>query len=238
MAYADFLGIERLDHWRGKFCQPNSGGLCCQFAYVEMGAFLFVIIERKRIALLHNILRSFAPDHQRELSPALLRTISEAAIWCSQRDLLGISLRSPELDPFAMLDIPDWSHDLESFEAWREKHRDSYCRAIAWINQTRSELLKAAALAVLETVNPLAQNKLLLYFPLETVHDGAAEAASRGFYDIEDAPPWDTWFLYENDAVFCCVPEPAISAAQAGIDANPVDCIHWANWSELSRVGK
>ena len=203
-----------------------------------MGAFLFVIIERKRIALLHNILRSFAPDHQRELSPALLRTISEAAIWCSQRDLLGISLRSPELDPFAMLDIPDWSHDLESFETWREKHRDSYCRAIAWINQTRSELLKAAALAVPETVNPLTQNKLLLYFPLETVHDGAAEAASRGFYDIEDAPPWDTWFLYENDAVFCCVPEPAISAAQAGIDANPVDCIHWANWSELACVGK
>jgi hypothetical protein len=92
--------------------------------------------------------------------------------------------------------------------------------------------------AVPETVNPLTQNKLLLYFPLETVHDGAAEAASRGFYDIEDAPPWDTWFLYENDAVFCCVPEPAISAAQAGIDANPVDCIHWANWSELARVGK
>ena len=25
MAYADFLGIERIDHWRGKFRQSNSG---------------------------------------------------------------------------------------------------------------------------------------------------------------------------------------------------------------------
>jgi len=73
---------------------------------------------------------------------------------------------------------------------------------------------------------------------METVADGAAQAASTGFYDIEDAPPWDTWFLYENDSIFCCVPETAISAAQAGIDANPVDCIHWANWSELARGGK
>jgi hypothetical protein len=34
VAYADFLGIERLDHWRGKFGQSNSGRLCCVVAYV------------------------------------------------------------------------------------------------------------------------------------------------------------------------------------------------------------
>jgi hypothetical protein len=30
MAYADLLGIERLDDWRGKFRQPNSGGAICR----------------------------------------------------------------------------------------------------------------------------------------------------------------------------------------------------------------
>jgi hypothetical protein len=185
-----------------------------------------------------NILRPFAPDLQRELSPEFLREVSEAAIWCSHRQPLGSSFRSPELNPFSILDIPSFSHDSESIEAWIEKKRDRYRRAIPWINRTRSELLKTAGIATPGDVNPFTQSKLLLYAPLETVSDGAAEAASTGFYDIEDAPPWDTWFLYENNAIFCCVPQSAISAAQAGIDANPVDCIHWANWSELVRVGK
>jgi hypothetical protein len=39
VAYADFLGIESLYDWRGKFRQANSGGLCCQFAYVAIGGF-------------------------------------------------------------------------------------------------------------------------------------------------------------------------------------------------------
>ena len=203
-----------------------------------MGAFPFDIMRRKRIFLPHNIFRSFASDLQRELPPAVLREISEAAIWCSQRELLGRSLRSPELDPFAILDMPSFPHDRESIRAWSEMFRDNYRRAIPWINQTRSELLKTAGIAVPDAVNLLTKSKLLLYEPSETVSDGAAEVASRGFYDLKDAPPWDTWFLYENDAVFCCVPEHAISAAQAGIDVNPVDCIHWANWSDLVRVGK
>jgi hypothetical protein len=195
-------------------------------------------MERKRITLFHNILRSFAPDLQRELPPVVSRDISEAAIWYSQRLLLGCSFRSTELDPFTILDIPSFSHDSESIEAWIEKKHDTYRRAIPWINRTRSELLKIAGITAPGAVNPPSQSKLLLYEPLETVSDGAAEAASMGFYDIEDAPPWDTWFLYENNSIFCCVPESAISAAQAGIDANPVDCIHWADWSELARVRK
>lgn len=81
-----------------------------------------------------------------------------------------------------------------------------------------------------------SKSRLLIYEPLETVDDGAAEAGSMGFYDVHDAPPWDTWFLYADHAVFCCVPEFAISRAQNGIDANPVDCIHWAEWSRLARL--
>ena len=34
MAYADFLGIERLDHGRGKLGQTDSLRLCCVVAYV------------------------------------------------------------------------------------------------------------------------------------------------------------------------------------------------------------
>jgi hypothetical protein len=34
VSYADFLGIERLDHRSGKLGQSNSGSLCCVVAYV------------------------------------------------------------------------------------------------------------------------------------------------------------------------------------------------------------
>jgi len=79
-----------------------------------------------------------------------------------------------------------------------------------------------------------SQGRLLLYEPLETVDDGAAAVSSQGFFDVEDAPPWDTWFVYSGGSIFCWVPNSLVKKAQAGIDANPVDCIHWCDWSRLS----
>ena len=183
----------------------------------------------------NSILGLSTPDLQRDPSPAVLRSISEAATWCSHRRVSGNPFRSPELDPFAILNIPDFSHDSETIEEWIRKKRDSYRQAISWINQTRSELLKNAGIAISDASDAFSKSKLLLYESLETVSDGAAQAVSLGFYDVGDAPPWDTWFLYADNTVYCCVPESAIPSAQAGIDANPVDCIHWANWSELAR---
>jgi hypothetical protein len=164
-----------------------------------------------------------------ELSPAILRAISETIAWCSNRPF-----RCPELDPCAILDIPTWSHERGSIEAWIVRKHDCYAKAVSWINATRSGLLKTANIGILDAANVLSKGRLLVCEPLETVDDGAAEASSMGFYDVHDAPPWDTWFLHSGNAVFCCVPEFAISRAQSGIDANPVDCIHWADWSRLA----
>jgi hypothetical protein len=171
-----------------------------------------------------------------ELSPAALKAISETVTWCSYRQLSGKPFRSLELDPSTILELPEFPHDEESIEAWIEQKRDCCRRATSWINERRSEILKAASIKTFQAVDALSQSKLLIYEPLETVVDGAAEAASRGFYDLHDAPPWDTWFSYVDRAVFCCVPEFAIPRAQDGIDANPVDCIHWANWSKLACI--
>jgi hypothetical protein len=177
----------------------------------------------------------FIPDLQRELSPAVLEAVLETATWCSSRQFSGSPFRSPELNPFAILDIPSFSDSLDPVEAWLEKKDDRYGQAISWINETRLTLLKREGVKISDAIPSLSKIQLLVYEPLETVCDGAAEAASRGFYDSEDAPPWDTWFLYEERAILCCVPESAVARAQAGIDVNPVDCIHWAKWSRLAR---
>lgn len=168
---------------------------------------------------------------ERELSPGILRAISETMTWCTSK-----RFRSPELDPSAVFDIPAWSVEKESVEAWLLRKRDWYGKAISWIHETRSQLLKAANLEIPEAADALSKSRLLVYEPLETVDDGAAEASSMGFYDMHDAPPWDTWFLYADHAVMCCVPEFAVPRAQSGIDANPVDCIRWADWSGLARI--
>jgi hypothetical protein len=188
------------------------------------------------IAPISLLLSGEVPLNKSELSPALLQVISEAVTWCFYRQLSVSPYRSLELDPSAILAVPDFPHDKESIKAWIEGKRDCYRRATSWINHARSELLKAMGIETIEAVDALSRSKLLIYEPMETVDDGASEAASMGFYDPQDAPPWDTWFLYADRAVCCCVPEFSISRAQDGIDANIVDCIHWANWSQLTRI--
>jgi hypothetical protein len=114
--------------------------------------------------------------------------------------------------------------------------RDSYRHASESIKQKRSEILRDATTEPIDPAEAQALGRLLLYEAMETVSDGAAQASSHGFFDIEDAPPWDTWFWYKDGTIFCWVPDSLVSDAQAGIDANPVDCIHWAKWSALSAL--
>jgi hypothetical protein len=73
------------------------------------------------------------------------------------------------------------------------------------------------------------RGKLLLYIPCENVSDGASRYASNGFFDLYDCPPWDTWLQYSDRTLISWVPEILFPLAQAGIDANPVECIKWAD---------
>jgi hypothetical protein len=73
------------------------------------------------------------------------------------------------------------------------------------------------------------QGRLLLYIPSDNVSDGASRYASNGFFDPNDCPPWDSWLQYSDRTLISWVPEVLIPLAQAGIDANAVDCIHWAD---------
>jgi hypothetical protein len=73
------------------------------------------------------------------------------------------------------------------------------------------------------------RGKVLLYIPCENVSDGASKYASDGFFDAYDCPPWDTWLYYSDCTLMSWVPETLLPLAQAGIDANPVECIKWAD---------
>jgi hypothetical protein len=130
--------------------------------------------------------------------------------------------------------MPEFPRDHNLYEEWAKKKRDNYREAVAWINQTRSALLQTAGIASVDVAEALSKGKLLLYEPEETVTDGASEAVSHGFFDIEDSPPWDTWFHLASGSIFSYVPESAISLVQHGIDVNIVDCIQWTTLSEIA----
>jgi len=71
------------------------------------------------------------------------------------------------------------------------------------------------------------EGKFLLYVPEENVSDGASELFSLGFFDENDAPPWDTWIAFSKNTLLSWVPSELVHLVQHGIDVNPVDCIHW-----------
>jgi hypothetical protein len=169
---------------------------------------------------------------RRDPSSAVLQALSETVAWCLSKSLQSGQLRSRELDPSAILKVP--SLDEVGVDVLLQKMRESYQRAIYEINEARSILIRDTNIKTADRALAQSRGKLLLYHPLETVTDGAAASSSRGFFDISDAPPWDTWFLYSGDTIFSWVPESWVPNAQAGIDANPVDCIHWCAWSKLS----
>jgi len=164
-----------------------------------------------------------------------LRALGETAAWITRHPLRADGLRSALLDPRSILNVPDLNE--RGSDTFLKRKRDSYRQATESIRQKRSELLHDEATDPVDPVEAQALGRLLLYETMETVLDGAAEASSHRFFDVEDAPPWDTWFWHKEATIYCWVPDWLMSDAQAGIDANPVDCIHWARWSALSVLG-
>lgn len=160
------------------------------------------------------------------------RALGETAAWCTL-DLRGAdSLRNSLLDPRSILSIPTLNE--VGIDAFAQAKRKSYRQAVESVQRKRSELLREAKAQSFEAAETQSLGRLLLYEAMETVSAGAAEACSHGFFDMEDAPLWNTWLWHKDGTIFCWVPDSLVTDAQAGIDANPVDCIHRANWSALS----
>ena len=90
-----------------------------------------------------------------------------------------------------------------------------------------------------QTAADLQGGRLLVYFPDEELSDGAAEAESAGFFDVFNAPPWDTWVAWLDDDrsgaarrysgpyLVSWVPPSFLDLAAAGIFVNPEECIRW-----------
>jgi hypothetical protein len=106
------------------------------------------------------------------------------------------------------------------------------------ISQRREEFERTCDV----TLNDVAGH-LLVYFPDANLADGAAEVASRDYFDVHNAPPCGTWIGYFEDRgpdpsfssyVLAWVPQIFMDFARAGVDANPEKCIAWLSDTQLA----
>jgi len=77
-------------------------------------------------------------------------------------------------------------------------------------------------------VSDLSGGRLLKYAPDENLCDGAAQYSSKGFFDVDNIPPWDTWVCFIEPYLIGWVPPRLLELANVGIDMNPEQCILWA----------
>lgn len=83
---------------------------------------------------------------------------------------------------------------------------------------------------------------MLIFFPDRTLSDGAAEAETRGYFDADNVPPWDTWVgVFEEHVngerekkvyLVTWVPPIFVESVSRAIDVNPEGCIQWLEDSD------
>ena len=164
------------------------------------------------------------PECAMSLQPFWQR-VAETVAWCAPR--------ANSSDP---------RHCLRSEEIRGRHLENSYATCVRYVAQNRK--LSSVQNPPLAVTPDLRGGRLLLYFPDADLCDGAAEAESRGFFDVYNTPPWDTWlaFVSENEHdkrgyasyLVSWVPPVFLENVAAGIVVNPEECIQWLDESDVA----
>lgn len=147
---------------------------------------------------------------------ALRERLAETVAWCHRRKTAGDladALRSQVLAP------PPATPWLETLHAVAEARLLNLGRS--W--RRSPELLDGGL--------------LLLYFPTAPHSNGNARKASAGYLDDRDAPPWDTWVAFAEEADRCYlvawVPPEGLGLVSAALrEADP--SIRWLDGSGVA----
>ena len=145
-----------------------------------------------------------------ETSATLVRVCGEAAEWCEAGDVQD-RLRTPRLKPT----LPDWptAGELEA--------------VVETLVALRQTLLSGRAARDL-------RGRLLVCEINQSISSGESEAATQGFFDVNDRPAWDTWVAgvpqdaeSEEATLISWVPSTLVDLVDRGIQVNPYKCIFW-----------
>ncbi|WP_223643253.1 hypothetical protein [Corallococcus sp. EGB] len=153
----------------------------------------------------------------------LFEVLEETIHWCTSRatlDAPATCLRTPGFQPRVMI-------DADRFQMMER------------VISERHYALRGRPPRALppREGGPLHGGRLLVYFPDDNTCDGAAELATRGYLDVDNMPPWDTWVgmfredpessTQSSDYLIAWVPPVFLDSVAQGIFVNPEQCIQW-----------
>ena len=154
--------------------------------------------------------------------------LPEAQAWCAPRARRD----APEL----LVDEPDPT--LRSMRLYPDPFTGSPTLAVRSVVERRWYALGLPKREDYSSSLSLNGGRLLLYDPEINLTDGAACALSKGFFDVNNAPPWDTWLcLSEKGLLIAWVPPALLERADLGVEVNPEQCIRWASATDLAALG-
>jgi hypothetical protein len=133
---------------------------------------------------------------------------------------LASQLRTPELKP-----------SLQLYRATSEAERSG---VIEMVGEARaSRLLKGAAYPAPLSVE-FTGGKILRCTARGEIADRSPGYESRGFFDNDCAPPWDTWVCWRDGCLVAYVPRVLCGLAQRGMETDLLECIRWADAESVS----
>lgn len=168
--------------------------------------------------------------------------ISRLMAWSKIRRATKIKTEAERLmvaaDPGSI--VPPLRHQLRSqalsqFAQSFAKSGADHPAIVEEVAEARSQILRDSGKYSEPQSAYLRGGRLLLYAPQDNLACGAAEYSSKGFFDVDNAPPWDTWMLMRGKYLVSWVPPQLIRLVQEGLDVNPEQCILWADDPSVSK---
>jgi hypothetical protein len=156
----------------------------------------------------------------------------ETMTWCAQRLVIDDpvnSLRSASLRPPGL--------------RLSDRIKVKFPKIVNTICEERAEAVASWLRNSPEAFRTLEGGRLLLCTSVtESIPDGAVSAMSKGFYDEDDLPPWDTWICYADDLnpeyLISWVPPEWIEIARHGVESHFLDCMKWADMTDIELMIK
>ena len=170
--------------------------------------------EARKLSL--RAFMSHAPGFWKSLLQYRARRLFAKAKLFEITPLAG-QLRSPILQPDCTIFPSNRSEQLQIVEDLAKR---------------RAAQLRLEHRYPLSLAERLEGGRLLLYAPDENLFDGAAQYTSKGFFDVNNIPPWDTWVCFFEKYLVSWVPPQLVELANQGIDVNAEQCILWAPATE------
>ncbi len=156
--------------------------------------------------------------------PLLLSQLHGAEVWCKRNlrvdDPAG-SLRNNALKPDLVVLVSE-------NDGWWNTAVPNPRAKVNELCRIRDAMIVQGG----DDPRPPTGGRVLLFYPHESLCDGAAWQSSNGYFDHWNIPPWDTWFWYAKtpegrDVLYSWVPAEFVELASVGVSVNPEECLVW-----------